>query len=129
LRNPLPPIPIVVCSTTDRIPGALRPASICGRQGRGKMINRRHSAVFGASIVVLASGLAATPASAQDTAPQDAAEPRGLEIVVTAQKREQQLVDVPISIAALGSEQLEANQISELRDFTGQVPNLFVNNF
>jgi iron complex outermembrane receptor protein len=93
------------------------------------MNQRRHSAVLGASLLVLASAFVAAPAFAQDNGPQATPEPRGLEIVVTAQKREQQLVDVPISIAALGSEQLEANQISELRDFVGQVPNLFVNNF
>ena len=93
------------------------------------MNHRRHSAVLGASLLALAGGLVATPALAQSAEPQASSEPRGLDIVVTAQKREQQLVDVPISIAALGSEQLEANQISEIRDFTGQVPNLFVNNF
>ncbi len=89
----------------------------------------RYSANLGASLLALAGGLAATPVWGQGTEPQASSDPRGLEIVVTAQKREQQLVDVPISIAALGSDQIENNQITEIRDFTGQVPNLFVNNF
>lgn len=86
------------------------------------------TALTGVSFAGLIVAGFAAPASAQVADPQidDA---RGLEIVVTAQKREQRLVDVPISIAALGSEQLENNQINEIRDFTGQVPNLFVNNF
>ncbi|MEM8695978.1 MAG: TonB-dependent receptor [Pseudomonadota bacterium] len=50
-------------------------------------------------------------------------------IIVTAQRREERLIDVPISLAALGSDELENQQISELRDFVGQVPNLQVNNF
>jgi iron complex outermembrane recepter protein len=51
------------------------------------------------------------------------------DIIVTAQKRAQNTIDVPISLAAIGSEQLDTLQISELRDFVGQVPNLVVNNF
>ena len=63
----------------------------------------------------------AAEADAENIAPGD--------IIVTAQKREQALVDVPISLSAFNNEALENNQISELRDFVGQVPNLFVNNF
>ncbi|MXO74329.1 TonB-dependent receptor [Altererythrobacter aerius] len=83
----------------------------------------------GSSLLALGLSMAAAPAAAQDTPPEARNDNRGIDIVVTAQKREQQLVDVPISIAALGAEQLENNQIAELRDFVGQVPNLFVNNF
>src|SRR5688500_5388982 len=81
------------------------------------------------SLAALAAAACTTPAFAQEEAPQAAEESRGLDIVVTAQKREQQLVDVPILSAALGEEQLENNQINEIRDFVAQVPNLFVNNF
>ena len=75
------------------------------------MNHRRYSANLGASLLALAGGLAAVPAWGQSAEPQASADPRSLEIVVTAQKREQQLVDVPISIAALGSDQIENNQI------------------
>ena len=64
------------------------------------MTKRNARGLLGASAGAMIAAMPATPALAQD-APQ-ANEPRGLEIVVTAQKREQQLVDVPISIAALG---------------------------
>jgi iron complex outermembrane receptor protein len=84
-----------------------------------------------ASLLAITAMSVVASASAQTTA---AAAPAKdgfgvTEIVVTAQKREQAALDVPISIAALGSEKLANFQISELRDFVGQVPNLFVNNF
>ncbi len=79
---------------------------------------------FATSVSILALGLAG-PAWAQ-AAEDGAANP---EIIVTAQKREQAAIDVPISLSAIGAEQLETQQINDLRDFVGQVPNLFVNNF
>ena len=83
------------------------------------------SAALGA--MVLAS--TASPSFAQS--PPQAEDDSGAlkDIIVTAQKRAQNTIDVPISLAAIGSEQLETLQISELRDFVGQVPNLVVNNF
>jgi iron complex outermembrane receptor protein len=73
------------------------------------------------SSVVVAAGLA-TPAFAQDGPTAD-------EIVVTAQRVEEVLRDVPVSVAAMDGERLEELGIDDLRDFTGQVPNLFINNF
>ena len=84
-----------------------------------------------ASVLAIAA-MSNAAAFAQTAAPAAAAEADDFgvkEIVVTAQKREQASIDVPISIAALGNEKLADFQISELRDFVGQVPNLFVNNF
>ncbi|MEN8723263.1 MAG: TonB-dependent receptor [Alphaproteobacteria bacterium] len=51
------------------------------------------------------------------------------EIVVTAEKRAESLQDVPVSIVALGEQQLEYRGIDELKDFAANIPNLFVNNF
>jgi len=51
------------------------------------------------------------------------------EVIVTAEKREQSIQDVPISIIALNEEALEMQQIDELDDLGSAVPNLFVNNF
>jgi iron complex outermembrane recepter protein len=70
------------------------------------------------------------PVHAQDSASESReASPSLAPIVVTAQKREQALQDVPISIAALGMEQLENQQINDLLDIVGDVPNVFINNF
>lgn len=59
-----------------------------------------------------------------------AQEDRGIgEVVVTAQRFEQTIREVPVSIAAINGEQLENLGIDDLKDVTGQVPNLFINNF
>ncbi|MDA5194139.1 TonB-dependent receptor [Govanella unica] len=47
------------------------------------------------------------------------------EIVVTAQRREQNLQDVPISIKAMSGEQLQALQITKAADISALTPGLF----
>lgn len=79
-----------------------------------------------ASLSVFVAGLAAAVCVAEAQQP---ASPALAEVIVTAQKREQSLQDVPISVAAMGEEQLEQLGIRTLRDFAGNVPNLYVNNF
>ena len=49
------------------------------------------------------------------------------EIVVTAQKREQSLMDVPISVTAVGAEALAANLVTDIYDLQAAVPALEVN--
>ena len=46
------------------------------------------------------------------------------EVIVTAQKREQNLQDVPMAITALGRELLENNEVTNLSDLTKLVPSL-----
>ena len=48
------------------------------------------------------------------------------EIVVTAQKREQSLQDVPIAVTALTADTLTANRINTVGDLTGLAPGLTV---
>ena len=50
------------------------------------------------------------------------------EVVVTSQKREERLIDVPISIAVVGSDELKQRQITTLEDLPQVVPNLAYNN-
>jgi iron complex outermembrane receptor protein len=71
--------------------------------------------------------LIAEPASAD--AADNIESSRVPNIVVTAQMREQHLLDVPISIAAFDPAKLDAFQINELRDFVAQIPNVTINNF
>jgi len=59
---------------------------------------------------------------AQDTAAEDEGGLR--EIIVTAQKREQGLSDVPISIAAVTGEQIEAYGQTNLEAVSSSIPNL-----
>jgi iron complex outermembrane receptor protein len=48
------------------------------------------------------------------------------EIVVTAQKREERLVDVPMSIVALGGRELEKRNVNSLLDLTREAPGLTI---
>ena len=77
-----------------------------------------------------AAGMAAAaPAIAQEAggpAPESGASARLEEIVVTAQKREQRLQDVPVAVTALTSEALTVNRISNVRDLNGLAPGFTV---
>jgi len=68
----------------------------------------------------------ATVAMAQDAAPQaSAAAPEdagGNVIIVTAQKRSENLQNVPISIQALGTQKLDQLNISDFKGYTQQLP-------
>ena len=59
-------------------------------------------------------------APVQQTAAQDMLE----EIVVTAQRREQSLQDVPISITTYTAEILEQNRVRGARDYVLMTPNV-----
>lgn len=48
------------------------------------------------------------------------------EIVVTAQKREEKLQDVPIAISAFAGDALRSNNVVNLQDLSGSEPSLFV---
>lgn len=63
--------------------------------------------------------IAVTPAMAQDATDEDKDV-----IVVTAQKREQNLQDVPISIQALGETRLEEAQVSSFEDYQKLLPSV-----
>jgi iron complex outermembrane receptor protein len=69
------------------------------------------------------------PASGEASGADDQADTgRGqyddVEIVVTAQKREESLQDVPIAITALGTEKLDELQVSDFDDYARYVPSL-----
>ena len=71
----------------------------------------------------LGSGVAA-PAYAQS---EDSAAPSGNDIIVTAQRVEQRLQDVPISITVLDQSKLTNNNISSLKDVASLTPGFAVN--
>jgi len=73
------------------------------------------------TLSILLSGSLSTTAFAQS--------PQIDEIIVTAEKREQSLREVPISIVAFDVEKLEQAGIDEIEDLGANIPNLFVNNF
>ena len=76
---------------------------------------------FAASMAAL---IAAMPAQAQEPGAVEAAG----EIVVTAQKRVQNVQDVPISIAVVNGEELQQQGSASLVDYAGYVPGMNVSN-
>ncbi|MBN4075475.1 TonB-dependent receptor [Gammaproteobacteria bacterium AH-315-E17] len=79
--------------------------------------NFRYTALCSAIAGVIFSQLAST-SLAQSNAPMLQ------EILVTAQKREESLADVPISVNVISAEVLENNNINKIADITEYVPNM-----
>src|SRR5215204_3108437 len=73
-----------------------------------------------------APGTNATDVTAPPAATQRAQEGTydPTEIVVTAQKREENLQDVPISVQAIGTRRLDQLNISNFEDYTKQLPSV-----
>ena len=71
-------------------------------------------------------GLTAAPAVAQDDEDDDRASGRFVleEVIVTADRKEQSLLDVPISVTAFDSNMLEDYQITNRKDLEVRVPGL-----
>ncbi len=79
----------------------------------------RTGAMATSSVLALSGGAAfAQSAPTAETSVSD--------IVVTAQKREERLQDVPIAITAITSNDLENKQVSNLEDIRDLVPNLYI---
>jgi iron complex outermembrane receptor protein len=64
------------------------------------------------------------PTSAQEAAAARVAAEQSTDIIVTATRREERLQDVPISITAIGGDQLERSGVTNTRELTQAVPNL-----
>ncbi len=82
-----------------------------------RLITFRHTALCTAIAGVICSQMAST-ALAQSNAPVLQ------EIVVTAQKREESLADVPISVNVVSAEVIQNNNINKIADITEFVPNM-----
>jgi len=75
-------------------------------------------------LALAASGALAMPALAQSTAPvADAAATDG-DIIITARRREENLIDVPISVSVFSGKTLEAQGAPDITALQRQTPNL-----
>lgn len=81
------------------------------------LVNKRRATL----IALLSSVALAAPAYAQDAPAQESGNE---EIVVTAQKREQNLQDVPISIQALSTTRLDNLGVTNFEDYSQLLPSL-----
>ncbi|MBA4354827.1 MAG: TonB-dependent receptor [Novosphingobium sp.] len=69
----------------------------------------------------------ATPAAAPDQSPPQSAADSGFgDIIVTAQRREQSLLSVPVAVTALGGDQLVRKGIVDTSRLAASIPNLQV---
>ena len=86
------------------------------------------SSVFGQSLLAAASLVAlATPAFAQDNPPENDRNAGGVEeIIVTAQKREQNLQDVPVAVTAFSAATINRLGLSSTEDLAGLHPTLII---
>jgi iron complex outermembrane recepter protein len=84
-------------------------------------ITRRPSLAACAALLLAGT---AYPAIAQDAPEEDAG---GEEIIVTAQKKSENIQDVPIAISAFSSANLENKAVDDAVDLSFSVPNLTVN--
>jgi iron complex outermembrane receptor protein len=79
-------------------------------------MTNKHLFLTSAAVVALAGGASET--WAQSTTLQ--------EVIVTSQRREQRLQDVPISVSAVTQKAIVANRIENVHDLTAVAPNLTV---
>ena len=86
------------------------------------MLSASRSILFAGAAL---AALPAMPAFAQD-APAEAAPvvDNGGDIVVIARKREERLIDVPVAVTALSSDQLAKQQAVDLSGVQGSIPNV-----
>lgn len=84
-----------------------------------KAVSLRKLTSILAATTILASGATAYAQASDNGSGLD-------EIIVTAQKREQSLQDVPISVTALSAEALDAARIENAVDLQFNTPNLFL---
>jgi iron complex outermembrane receptor protein len=96
------------------------------RKEEGIMTIRR-AIPMATTAALLLGGVGANEARAQPAAAEAAVDeerPGDAEIIVTAQRREERLSDVPVSVTAVSGADLERRQIETVRDLFGNVPNL-----
>ena len=82
----------------------------------GGNVMRSAIAVFSVNVICLLGKT--VPAFAQSAGAERGANTGLEEVIVTAQKREERLLDVPVSVAAYGAEDLIAARVTNLQDLT-----------
>lgn len=104
--------------------------AIALRTGEGYNVAAKSSYFASTAFTVLALAVVAyDPALAQvQTQASEGADVASDEIVVTAQRREERAVDVPITITTLGAEALESANVERLSDIAEVTPSLRFDN-
>lgn len=91
-----------------------------------KLGNYKFKLATGVATSILAGALISVPAHAQADADENEGARTLDAITVTAQRREENLQDVPVAVTALTAEQLEVRQIRDVNDLQIQIPNAVI---
>ena len=78
---------------------------------------------------VLSLAAAASNAFAQDAAENEDAAVDSVDIIVTAQRREERVQDIPVAISAFGANQIERGGIASLESLAPRVPSFYFGSF
>src|ERR1700730_12113070 len=78
-----------------------------------------------AAAMLVTCGAHAQP-NADDTGTQGGASAGVQEVVVTAQRREEKLQDVPVAVTAFGVDQLQSRGISNIYELASLAPNVLI---
>ena len=92
-------------------------------------LKRAALGLFGSTMLCTSGAAFAQPAQPAQPATATPAEDNGDVIIVTAQKRTENLQNVPISIQALGTQQLEDLNVSNFQDYTRLLPSISYQTF
>src|SRR4051812_10224550 len=93
-------------------------------------LKRAALGLFGSTILCSTGAALAQPAQPAPAAPAAApADDNGDVIIVTAQKRSENLQNVPISIQALGTQQLQDLNVANFQDYTRLLPSISYQTF
>ena len=89
---------------------------------------KAHGAALGVGVATLLAGPSAFAADGLEASGTGDAEGGHIEeVVVTARKREENLLDTPLSVSALSTSELERMQIDDLGDIQNVIPNTSFN--
>jgi outer membrane receptor protein involved in Fe transport len=93
---------------------------------RSKLRLELLAATMFTTVAFAAPALADEAADAPEAASPDASADEGESIIVTATRRDTTLMNTPINISALGSDELERQRIDDLRDIADFTPGLTI---
>ena len=89
-----------------------------------QMWSSRQRLLARASAFAIASVVVSAPALAQEDDPDEASAMKLQTVTVTAQKRTENLQDVPVSINVLGSAELESQGVANFEDYVALLPSV-----
>jgi len=89
-----------------------------------QMKNRRHHGLLAAALLSSAAAILGAPGPAYAQSADEGAVPNLDDIIVTAQRREESIQDVPISIAAMSGERIEASGLTNFANLEQSISGL-----